>query len=197
MSRYVLLSFAVMGFAFYELSGGADFQPGNHTTAEALRVFRKPVQAPQTMAHADTSVTPRATATRQAKPAAVTKLVARPDINTPGIILASLERPVVARPAIGPIKAREVISSKGSQALGRAGDPAKAVEKKADIRKIDGSRVNLRAGPSTDHSILRKLGKGDRVEVLEDNGNGWLKLRLADSDRVGWIADFLVTASAE
>ena len=33
------------------------------------------------------------------------------------------------------------------------------------------------------------------VEVIRDNGDGWVKLRVLDSGRVGWMADFLLVAS--
>ncbi len=62
---------------------------------------------------------------------------------------------------------------------------------------VDASRVNMRSGPGTGYAVLTRLGKGDSVEVLSDTGDGWLKLRVVDTDRIGWMADFLVTASAE
>lgn len=211
MSRFIVLSFAFMGLAFYELSGGADFQPGTHTTAEALGIAPRSAKATQFAGRVDPSETvgPRSSIAQQSasvKPESAvdssvktTRLVARAQVNRPGIILASLESPTVAGPATGLIKASLSAPSRPALASGGKAAPAPqlAEEKPADIRQIDGSRVNMRSGPSTRHTVLRKLGSGDRVEVLEDNGSGWLKLRVVGSDRIGWIADFLVTASAD
>ncbi|MGB2201766.1 MAG: SH3 domain-containing protein [Pseudooceanicola atlanticus] len=55
----------------------------------------------------------------------------------------------------------------------------------------------MRNGPGTNFSIVDRLTRGEQVEVLAEPGNGWLKLRVSDSGRVGWMADFLVTAAAE
>ena len=64
-----------------------------------------------------------------------------------------------------------------------------------DLREVTASRVNLRNGPGTKYSVLDKLVRGDTVQVLSDNGDGWIKLRVKSSNQVGWMADYLVTAS--
>ncbi|KAA2314910.1 SH3 domain-containing protein [Pseudooceanicola sediminis] len=65
----------------------------------------------------------------------------------------------------------------------------------ADIRAVAGSHVNLRQGPGTSFSVVDQLGEGDTVEVIGKE-RSWLKLRVAETGRVGWMADFLVTAAA-
>ena len=67
----------------------------------------------------------------------------------------------------------------------------------ADMREIVATRVNMRAGPGTSSDILMRLAKGDSVEVLEDNGSGWLRLRALPADRVGWIAARLVSPQSD
>ena len=54
----------------------------------------------------------------------------------------------------------------------------------------------MRTGPGTNFSVMAQLRRGDSVEVLRES-EGWLKLRVVESNRIGWMADFLVTASAE
>ena len=61
--------------------------------------------------------------------------------------------------------------------------------------KVAGNRVNMRNGPSTDYGILAKLSKGDEVEVLEENDNGWSRLRVAATGQEGWMASRLLTAN--
>nr|WP_285813429.1 SH3 domain-containing protein [Lutimaribacter sp. EGI FJ00013] len=55
----------------------------------------------------------------------------------------------------------------------------------------------MRMGPGTKFNVATTLRRGDLVEVLDDPGTGWLNLRVVDTGRVGWIADFLVTAGLD
>jgi hypothetical protein len=63
----------------------------------------------------------------------------------------------------------------------------------SDIRAVSGDRVNVRDGPGTNYSVVNQLVRGDKVEVLQDVGDGWVKLRPVDGGPVGWIASFLLT----
>ena len=73
---------------------------------------------------------------------------------------------------------------------------AEAVEvAPADIREVTAARVNMRDGPGKNFSVIAKLTNGEQVEILQDPGDGWVKLRVANSGREGWMADFLLTAS--
>lgn len=62
----------------------------------------------------------------------------------------------------------------------------------ADLRVVSGTRVNLRGGPSTTYDVVTQLLKGAEVEVLDDTGDGWVRLRTIPGNEVGWMsADFL------
>lgn len=65
----------------------------------------------------------------------------------------------------------------------------------ADMRKVSAARVNMRQGPGQNFSVVAKLTNGQMVKILQDPGDGWVKLRVEDGGRVGWMADFLLTAS--
>ena len=60
-------------------------------------------------------------------------------------------------------------------------------------RTVKGSRVNVRSGPGTDHSIVSSLTGGTEVEVLNDPGTGWVEMRHTDSETVGWMSASLLT----
>jgi len=64
-----------------------------------------------------------------------------------------------------------------------------------DIRRVSGSRVNVRGGPGTTYGVVTKLLRGDEVEILQDNGDGWVLMRPLDGGPEGWMADFLLTTS--
>ena len=63
----------------------------------------------------------------------------------------------------------------------------------ANIRSVSGNRVNVRGGPGTEFQVVSKLGRGDSVEIIQDNGDGWVKMRPVDGGPEGWMADFLLS----
>ncbi|MBZ8117260.1 SH3 domain-containing protein [Roseovarius sp. LXJ103] len=65
----------------------------------------------------------------------------------------------------------------------------------ADIRSIARALANMRNGPGANFGKIAQLTAGTPVEILDQADNGWMKLRNMDSGQVGWMADWLVTAS--
>ncbi len=63
-----------------------------------------------------------------------------------------------------------------------------------DIRSIAGSNANMRSGPGTDFDKVDQLTQGTQVEVLDRRG-AWVELRNMQTGQVGWMADWLITAS--
>ncbi len=59
------------------------------------------------------------------------------------------------------------------------------------FKSIDGSKVNLRAGPGTDHERLFVVSRGYPVKVL-DRKNGWAKVEDYEGD-VAWVAERLLS----
>ena len=51
----------------------------------------------------------------------------------------------------------------------------------------DNLSVELRRGPSTEYLILRSLEAGEMVEVLEQTGQGYSRIRVPDQGTEGWI----------
>jgi hypothetical protein len=65
-----------------------------------------------------------------------------------------------------------------------------------DRRTVTGTRVNLRGGPATSFEVVTQLLQGVEVEVLDDTGDGWVRLRTVDDEFVGWMSeDFLQAAN--
>ena len=191
MNKFVLIAFAFMGFAFYELSGGADFVPGNNS----LTVFAPAppvvtasvVNRPAVVARADTTAVNTQRVDPVSAPVAevveVEQPTAQPDILQ-GVALASVAAPVEPAPIPEPVV--EAVAEPEPE-------PAPVVE--PDLRFVDGDRVNLRGGPGTDYAVVGKLLRDDMVEVLKDEGNGWLHLRVSATGDEGWMADWLLTAA--
>ena len=63
-----------------------------------------------------------------------------------------------------------------------------------DIRVVSGNRVNVRGGPGTGFDVVNRLVRGEEVEIIEDNGDGWVKMRPVSGGKEGWMADFLLAS---
>lgn len=188
MNKYIVITFAFMGFWFYEASGGADFEPGSNSLvvfADPKPITPRPEPGIERVARADTSgasltdVTPVRVSTRP-EPAARDA--------TAGVSVARMENFAVTEPSPEREEVQQV-------SVVIEPEPAPEVEASPDYRFVDGDRVNLRGGPGTDYAVVGRLVRNDMVEVLEDSGDGWLHLRVSGTGEEGWMADWLVTAS--
>ncbi|MEX3316571.1 SH3 domain-containing protein [Sulfitobacter sp. PS-8MA] len=265
MKRFIFLTFGFMGWAFYEMSGGADFDPagqrmarlseretapiaesatetGTLVTAAAEEAARKRILQDQRIAKdraADRiddakvtrvalNLTTLSDLPRAGDHAMVEKAVAKPAVNKPAVNKAlatrdagaindtgakAIKAAVTALQTAGytttssgtPETAGYSVTSTGTPAIIQslidpddAGKVAQTTTRistsQSDIRTVTGNRVNVRRGPGTNFGIVGKLGAGDAVKVIEDNGAGWVRLRALDSNEMGWMAEFLLSA---
>lgn len=58
-------------------------------------------------------------------------------------------------------------------------------------RAIDASRVNIRAGKSTDYDVITQLKRGDEVFVLGES-DGWSQVYIKSQQRLGWVSSSLL-----
>ena len=211
MRRFIVISFIFMGWAFYHLSGGSNFDP------ETTRASR--IDNPETV---ETAVL---------QSSAVAELAAEPEIEAEPIELelSSVEDVVVPpRPRLSTTPAR-IQARQTAETLEQAALEVEEEEIPQEIilpsliegavpsegsvtpvdfsqdtatinpnsggerRTVSGNRVNVRGGPGTDFQVVNRLVRGDEVEILEDPGNGWVRLRPVEGGPVGWMADFLLT----
>ncbi|SPF77726.1 SH3 domain-containing protein [Pseudoprimorskyibacter insulae] len=190
MTKYIALTFLFMGWAWYELSGGEDFEPRVPVAA-----VEADAPAPE-VTRADTGAANLLAVKAKATPAVIPvvadaekiRAVTQPNPNA-ATVLAAIDR-------------SELENATGQRVLTDAVDPTTQTiadtvfeEPKPDIRYVTGNRVNMRTGPGTNYSVIARLGEGEEVLVLQEPGNGWLKLRTVETNRIGWMADFLVQAA--
>ena len=57
--------------------------------------------------------------------------------------------------------------------------------------KVTASTLNVRSGAGTSYSVVTKVYKGNKVELLESS-NGWYKIKLS-SGKVGWASSDYIT----
>lgn len=204
MMRLIVVTFAALGWSFYVMSGGPDFEPRGTRDAQPVQVAsvaeaaKKPehVQPAQELV---TNVAVRAPLVRQQP---------QPASQDPAVIAAVQENqtPITGLSAFANQGANFTLASleDGAAGLRQAetevlndAPPAPEVfEVEKDIREISGTRVNLRDGPGTIYPIIGKTTIGQKVEVLGESGTGWLRLRVVSAQQVGWISASLVRKTA-
>jgi len=200
MLRFILISFGFLAFAFYQMSGGADFD------SEKLRLSR--IEAPAAVKETNLDATATAQLL-QPIPADVTrvslKLTSVDDVLRPTnrrtqaarVVpetqeTVTEEEPVIVLPSL--ITDRVVITPVEFGATDEpAPEPFAAAPDRTAIRSVVGASVNMRGGPGTNYSVIDRLLRGDKVEILQDPGAGWVQLRPVGSDTTGWIAKFLLS----
>ncbi|MBM9596312.1 SH3 domain-containing protein [Roseitranquillus sediminis] len=62
-----------------------------------------------------------------------------------------------------------------------------ATEPQRDVRFVTGTRVNLRAQPTTSSAIVGQVGVGDAAEVLSEGDGGWVRVRTLDEGTEAYI----------
>lgn len=216
MWRFIILSFAFMGAAFYELSGGADYAPRpDSLQARALLDGHRPTARPGSTAPAAVNA---AAGTASQDALAATERVAAADVTAPagtatdgaGVVLASAAGAVVSPPMPAPDSAprADTLSDEARAAVARASLANLPSQRNArvlnapsasgarDIRRVMGNGVNMRGGPGTAFDPVARLARDTEVAVLQAPGHGWLKLEVVETGRVGWMAGWLVTPRA-
>jgi putative cell-wall hydrolase len=66
-----------------------------------------------------------------------------------------------------------------------------SVNRTAQDGYVTASALNMRSGPSTNSSVLRVLGNGQGVSVVEDLGNGWSRISVDGQN--GYVSNSYIT----
>lgn len=196
MHKFILLTFALLGLAFYQMSGGSDFQPPARPVIveAAVEPAAAPVEiAPVTTVSSTVSLSATLPQVDASEPEADTDDATLP----PRQITATIRETVqdVQDLAARTPDAEPAIQADTTEFSSVDPDQTLIVPSLiTDIRSVTGNSVNMRAGPGTDFEIVDRLTRGAEVEVLQDPGTGWLELRAVESGITGWMADWLVSA---
>ncbi|MFA3919089.1 SH3 domain-containing protein [Ruegeria hyattellae] len=207
--RLVIVSFAFMGFAFYELSGGADFEPRGERGSKLEIVAQVPKDetppvkiassspelVPEPVIEPQPTTQPVQTATPE--PEAQDALARLAQVNVIGTTDSLFQTPTEDTITLASLQ--EGLLS--AETVTDAQEPEQPLattlaEPDRDIREITGTRVNMRDGPGTIYPVITRLNIGHQVEVLDSSGTGWLRLRVLPEQQIGWIAASLVSKNA-
>ncbi|MDK3072116.1 SH3 domain-containing protein [Sedimentitalea sp. JM2-8] len=216
--RLIVSSFAILAAVFYELSGGADFQPPEPPEPVA-RVETRPsptslpdLARPATrtpLAQSRERIAARRVADQVAeKPAAVeTVPPAASESRGAAQVRSSLSQGLTLLPAADRNGSMQLVSLElGASGLRQAPPKADSAEEttavprtdplpdtEKDLREVTGTRVNMRDGPGTIYPVVARLDIGHKVEILSDSGTGWLRLRILPEQQLGWISSSLIS----
>ncbi|MEL6960067.1 MAG: SH3 domain-containing protein [Pseudomonadota bacterium] len=168
MKSYVWLTFAFMGWGYYEMSGGADFAPEQRVIAEAEVVQEEP-----DLVTRDQTVTLLSVSASNVEPS--------PQAEVSEVV------EVAAQPAPTPESEPAVVEVAAPAA------PEPVLEPAIDLREVAGSRVNMRMGPGTNYDVITTLNGGTQIEVLSVDATGWANIRTMDLGIEGWMAERLLT----
>lgn len=157
-----------MGWAYYEISGGADFAP------EQREVI---------VAETETSPTPEVV-TRAATPTLLS-------VSTSNVTPAPEAENAVLVSAPAPVEPAPVVAEPAPEVIEVV---APMIEDPVDIREVASSRVNMRAGPGTNFDVIVTLDGGTEIEVLDVNASGWANVATVDRGIEGWMAERLLTS---
>lgn len=197
MTKFVFLSLIFLVWAFYEVSGGADFEP-----EEPERIAKyKALEAERAAAAAEAERLRKAAIAEKARQREAERAVVQSAafVLTPpadeNVELAALttQTPLVRRetlfsnPTPTPEGERASIAP-DPMAKTEVVEKDEVMEPPADRRKVRANRVNMRGGPGTNYGVLGKLVRGDEVIVLQDPGHGWVELRVVEDGRIGWMS---------
>lgn len=178
MKAYIWVTFALLGWAYYEMSGGRDFEPGSN----GLSVFAKIEET-----------------ALDAEAVARLSLV---DMTSVGPVEGTdppSDRAVVEAAVLAAVRSTDTAGfAESPVSMIVPADEAEASAETSpavDLRAVNGASVNLRTGPGQEHPVLATLARGTTVQVLEDPGDGWVRLQVVPQGRIGWIADFLLDRS--
>jgi hypothetical protein len=198
MAKVILLTFGVLGWAWFELSGGSAFVAGQNGVewVATAHPAREPVVStsgaePEAVSRADTTeihavVQP---AVAEPRPSQVKTVY----VSSGNNLAVDSEKLAMLDAAF---TSEEDVQQDIQQVAASVDNVDDAVAAAiAEYRTVTGSRVNLRAGPSTSFDAVTQLLEGEEVEVLDETPDGWVKLRAMDGNDIGWMAGSFLTAS--
>lgn len=216
MKSFIVLTFGFLALGFFELSGGTDFDPQSAREAAVFARMENEAQKKETSvmfaqtqepvseieaAPPKAPILAQAENTQPAVTRAVLNLVALDTVLAPADEPAFNDQTIVNEDKIIDIAAPAALETEASDVVlpsliyqGNTTTAASiAAPLQRDVRAVTGTVVNVRGGPGTRFDVVSQLALDDQVEILTDNGQGWVEMRPLNGGPTGWMADFLLT----
>ena len=194
MGKFIIGTFGILGWAFYVMSGGADFKPENRFMA-ALEAAETPAR-PEGAAKI-ASVRPAMSAAAAAPATAAEPVAAAAPITiadaAPAAQLTQASLSTNSAPAFSGETATAGMVEPTLVSLAAPAPAAVASPDLTAMREVAGRAVNMREGPSTSYNVIDTLPQGTQTEVIDSDGAGWVRVRVVNTGQMGWMAERLLT----
>ena len=172
MPKFITATSLVLFAAFYQLSGGTEFEPAERNVVEAQGPFAA---------------------------AANTQMFGADDGTNEDLIVRVGYTVTPAAPALPTATGGDdaVIQNASLSTAGLATTVTpelnlELLEDSMDIRLVSGDWVNMRSGPGTTYEVLNTLPYGTMTELVSTDGN-WAQIRLTETGELGWMSMNLLT----
>lgn len=198
MKRFLIVALLLMAWAYWELSGGADFTPEHREVAESApeppaaeltpESSTGPATAPEAIPApvADPAPPSRAEAAVEELQIEAAVEAAMADADAGATTSGFNENPLTTQ-AAPPESTTGPATEPEPEPVAEA-PPAPAG---TNLHVVTGSRVNLREGPGTSFATTGQVTAGTILEVLEIR-DGWAYIALQGNGDQGWMsASFL------
>lgn len=201
MSKFVVVSCFFLAWAFYEASGGRDFEPeeparvAKYKAIEAERVearlatmkqhkavMREKAEQRRASKAEQPSPQPMPAAQQEAEASVILALLPTTTRSTPP------EAPAATGPSLQTYMPDAGVTTPGLNAL-VSPEPGS----QRDLWQVRSGRVNMRDGPGTNYPVTGKLTQSDRAVVLQDPGHGWVQLEVVEGGAIGWVSARLLS----
>ncbi|MGZ9812516.1 SH3 domain-containing protein [Pseudoroseicyclus sp. H15] len=167
MKTFISVTFLFLGGAYYALSDGPNFEPETREFVD-IATLEEGNDVTVTQGSAGDNVT----LASMTNPGSLNLPVIR---GSEGGIAMPPEEAITLEADAGDVEVLE----------------ASAQQEAVDLYEVDGSRVNMRAGPGTNYLIVDTLNGGTDLEVLEVSA-GWARVKTVEGDVEGWMAERLI-----
>lgn len=191
VKSFIVFSFLLLGVVFYEVSGGADFEPETRESAA--------VEVDETTELALVEETTERTGQSIRERLSIALVAPQVDQDTLEPAAADVDTadpaaPVAEEDAAAVIAATFLTAIEEEVAQAPVQSTAEIL---SDLRQVSASRVNMRSGPGTNYGVLVTLTSGTTAEVIEESfdtsGDAWVLVRVRDTGQEGWMAARLMT----
>ena len=199
MRLFIILTFVSLAFAYYVMSGGADFVPAT----QPVRIADRPIPDPLPVRETAINDTPTPTEIRIEDPAPIEATsTPAPEIAPATATIDVPEDQLESSPASPDLSEIQFDSLADALAESVAGTTTaetselqpEASTQEQNILFVGDSRLNLRTGPGTDNAVLVTMNPGTELLLLSTGDEGWVQVKISDSGLQGWTAEeFLVS----
>lgn len=104
---------------------------------------------------------------------------------------AAPARPVPVHPSPPAVEAVAYVPAPPVKVQPPPAPPAE-VAPPATVLYVDAASVNVREGPGKDHPVIGRLARGEAVELVAEEAEGWSLIRIEGDGLQGYVASQLL-----